>query len=206
MPVISLPTTPDFRTSRFSLVTNTQRFMSPLTGSVQTRELPGARWSASFTLPPMKRGQAAAWQAALAKLRGGANRFLACDPDARTPRGIAIGTPRVRGAGQTGSTLTTDGWKANVLVILRAGDYVSFTNGAGHAELHMVVVDAPTTSAGIATLAIEPPIRSAPADDAAITIQSAACEMALIDDEQAAWDADQMSVYGISFAGIEVFT
>ena len=53
MAIISLPTAPDFRTSRFALVTNTQRFISPLNGAVQTRELPGARWSLSVTLPPM---------------------------------------------------------------------------------------------------------------------------------------------------------
>ena len=206
MAIISLPTAPDFRTSRFALVTNTQRFISPLNGAVQTRELPGARWSLSVTLPPMQRGQAAAWQAALAKLRGGANRFLAGDPDARTPRGVATGTPLVNGAAQTGGSLATDGWTASTTNILRAGDYISFTNGDANAELHMVVEDANSNGSGEATLAIEPPIRSAPADNAALTVTSAVCEMALVDDDQAAWDADQMSIYGISFSGVEVFT
>ena len=30
--------------------------------------------------------------------------------------------------------------------------------------------------------------------------------MMLVDDEQAFWDADVTSLYGISFAGVEVFT
>ncbi len=89
MPILSLPTTPACAASRFGLVSNTQSFHSPLSGSVQTLERPGARWQAFYKLPPLKRAQAAQWQSFLTQLRGGAGRFYGFDPDARTPRGSA---------------------------------------------------------------------------------------------------------------------
>ncbi len=206
MTLITLPATPGYQTSSFSLMTNTQRFVSPLDGTSQTRELPGAKWRGSYTLPPMPRATAAPWLAALAKLRGGANRFKEGDPDCRTARGVATGTPLVNGAAQTGASLITDGWTAGQTGILLAGDYIEFTNGNGNAALHLVVADANSDGSGNATLAIEPPIRTAPADNAAIVVTAPKCEMALIDDEQAVWQADQTGLFSISFSGIEVFT
>jgi len=90
MPILTMPATPAFAASRFGLVSNTQSFANPLTGQVQTLERPGARWQASYTLPPMRRAQAAAWQSFLLQLRGGAGRFYGYDPDARNPRGSAL--------------------------------------------------------------------------------------------------------------------
>ena len=148
MPIITLPATPGYQTSSFSLMTNTQRFVSPLDGTSQTRELPGAKWRGTYTLPPMPRAVAAPWLAALAKLRGGANRFKEGDPDCRTARGVATGTPLVNGAAQAGASLITDGWTAGQTGILLAGDYIEFTNGNGNAELHLVVADTNSDGAG----------------------------------------------------------
>lgn len=89
MAILNIPSTPAFKASRFGLVSNTQSFRSPLSGSVQTIERPGARWQAQYQLPPMKRASAAAWQGFLAQLRGGAGRFYGYDPDAKSPRGSA---------------------------------------------------------------------------------------------------------------------
>lgn len=90
MTTLGLPSTPGFAASRFGLVSNTQVFENPLTGQAQTLERPGARWQASYTLPPMKRAEAAQWQSFLAQLRGGAGRFYGFDPDAKTPRGTGL--------------------------------------------------------------------------------------------------------------------
>jgi len=90
MTILSLPGSPAFASSQFGLVSNTQTFISPLSGQSQSIERPGARWRADYTLPPMKRAQAAVWQALLLQLRGGAGRFYGYDPDARTPRGTAL--------------------------------------------------------------------------------------------------------------------
>ena len=97
MATLTLPATPSFRTSNFGLHSNTQIFRSPLDGSVQTLEMTGAQWGATFTLPPTQRAAFAAWQAFLVKLRGSSGRFFAGDPDATTPRGVATGAPLVNG-------------------------------------------------------------------------------------------------------------
>ena len=79
-----------FATSRFGLASNTQVFRSPLVGTVQTLERPGAYWRGEYTLPPMKRDAIAPWQSFLTRLRGGAGRFYGYDPDAKEPRGVAL--------------------------------------------------------------------------------------------------------------------
>ncbi len=201
MPTLTMPSTPGFRASRFGLVANTQTFRSPLDGTVQTLELTGARWQAHYELPPMKRAQAAAWTAFLTELLGSAGRFHGFDPDARMPRGSALGTPLVNGAGQTGKGLIVDGWSELETGLLLPGDYFE-VNG----ELKMVTASVASDSAGEAALAFTPPLRASPADGAALTLANPKVTMMLADDEQAAWDADRASVYGISLAGVEVFS
>src|SRR3954447_4185282 len=111
---ISMPASPGFRTSRFGLETNTQRFESPLTKNVQRVLLSGGRWVLTATLPKMNRAQFVNWQSFLMQLEGGVNTFYGFDPDAKTPRGAATGTPLVMGGSQTGSSLTIDGCTAGV--------------------------------------------------------------------------------------------
>lgn len=204
MTIYTMPSTPGFVRSTFGLVANTQIFSSPLSGAMQTLEMPGARWMATYTLPPMKRAQAADWIAFLVKLRGQANRFYAYDPDAKTARGIATGTPLVNGGSQTGNTLVTDGWTISQTGILKAGDYISFTAG-GHTVLHMVVADANSDGSGNATFTIEPVLRASPADNAVITVASATCEMVLSSPD-VKWDGDHVSRFGILFEGVEALT
>ncbi len=200
MATLSMPAAPGFRASRFGLIANTQTFRSPLDGTVQTLELTGARWRANYELPPMKRAQAAAWSAFLTELLGSAGRFFGFDPDARSPRGSGLGSPLVNGAGQTGKSLIVDGWSAIETGLLLPGDY--FEVGG---ELKMTTAQVVSDAGGEATLAFTPPLRASPADGAALTLLNPKTTMMLTDDEQAFWDADRASLYGISFAGVEVF-
>ena len=202
MTTLSMPSTPGFVRSRFGLVANTQQFVSPLNRSAQTLELTGSRWRGDYTLPPMKRTQAAAWHAFLVQLRGASGRFYAGDPDGKTARGTATGTPLVDGASQTGISLITDGWTINITGILKAGDYIAYNVGSAR-QLHILTADANSNGSGQSTLAIEPPIRTSPANNEPIIVSSPTCIMRLIDDDQSAWDANHLSVYGISFAAVE---
>ena len=200
MPTLTMPAAPGFRASRFGLIANTQTFRSPLDGTVQTLELTGARWQAKYDLPPMTRAQAAAWIAFLTDLLGSAGRLYGFDPDARTPRGSALGSPQVAGAGQSGKSLFVDGWSELETGLLLPGDYLE-VNG----ELKMVTAQADSDSAGEALIAFTPPLRASPADDAVVTLDNPKATMMLADDTQAIWDADRASIYGISFAAVEAF-
>jgi len=200
MPTLSMPASPGFRASRFGLIANTQTFRSPLDGTVQTLELTGARWQANYELPPMTRAQAAAWTAFLTSLLGSAGRFHGFDPDARAPRGSALGSPQVAGAGQSGKSLFVDGWSELETGLLLPGDYFE-VNG----ELKMVTAQADSDSGSEALVAFTPPLRASPADNAVLTTGNPKSTMMLVDDKQAIWDADRSSVYGISFAAIETF-
>ena len=199
MATYDMPAISYIRAAKFGLKTNTQTFTSPLTQQVQRAELGGARWFATYEVKPTTRAEAATVLAFLVKLRGAANLFNGYDPSGATPRGTATGTPMVSGGGQVGTQLLTDGWTPSITA-LKAGDYFS-VNG----ELKMVVQDCSADSGGVATITFEPALRASPIDNAPITVTGATCTMRLIDDDQASWDVDEASLFGISFSGVEAF-
>lgn len=149
----------------FSLISNTQIFQSPLSGSLQTLELPGARWGATLTFNNVKDDDAATLQAFLTQLRGQANRFSLWNMARPNPRGnIKAGTAAtVNGANQTGNQLHTHNWNPGDTILL-PGDLFS-VNG----ELKMITAAATADGTGAATLQFEPPLRSSPSDAAPIT-------------------------------------
>jgi hypothetical protein len=148
----------------WQLISNTQTFTSPLSGSIQTIEMPGARWACAFSLGALDAQDAALMRAFMAKLRGQSGRFYFWNMARPTPRGIATGSPIINGASQTGSTLSTSGWTPSTAGILKAGDFFSVNN-----ELKIVVEDATSNASGVATLTFEPPLRYSPSNGQAIT-------------------------------------
>lgn len=110
---------------------------------------------------------------------------------ARHTNGAYAGTPLVNGAGQTGSTLVTDGWTSGSST-LNKGDVFTIANvnavnprsRASTGQLRNFVVTAQISdTAGAKTIAISPAITiagpyqtvdAAPADNAAITVNGAA--------------------------------
>lgn len=150
----------------------------------------------------MNRTQAALWQAFFLQLEGSVNTFNAYDPDARTPRGAATGTPLVNGGSQTGSSLITDGW-TNSTLVLKTGDYFSVNS-----ELKMVTADATSNGSGQATISFKPALRSSPSDNAPLTVTNTTVTMILIDDGQAMWrTGHRLGIYeGMTFSAMEVFS
>lgn len=201
MTVLTPPAAMKIRTVTMALVSNTQTFVSPLNRNAQTQELPGAMWRAECEVAPMLRADAAAVLAFFVKLRGQAGRFYLTPPGGGTPLGLAEGTPAVKGAAQTGTVLETDGW--DPLTTFLAGSYLSFDTTYGR-ELKMLVEDASADSTGDMTLTIEPPIRTAPADDALLTIASPTGIFRLADDA-AAWSIAEAQIHGLSFTAVESF-
>lgn len=152
----------DPQTVSWGIKPNTQVMVSPGNGSIQTLELPGARWQVDFSYAPSTEAQAAIMQAWIMTFRGQANRVALYNAARHVPRGTAGGTPLVNGAGQTGASIVTDGWTPGATFL--RGDFFSFNS-----ELKMATADCAADGSGNMTIPFEPPMRSSPADNAAIT-------------------------------------
>lgn len=184
----------------WSLQANTQVFESPLSRTLQTVSLTGDRWAAVLTFTNLPADQALELTAFLSRLRGRAGRFRIPPFHHSSPAGTALGTPLVKGAGQVAgsSTLTTDGWTAGQAGALLPGDFFQVGN-----ELKMVVTAAASDGSGNATLTVVPPLRTSPADNAAIVTASPTCVMMLAEDTTARWMVQPGTFYALSIPCIE---
>lgn len=175
---------------------------SPFTGAQQVQKHQGQWWEFQASLPPMTRATAEEWVAFLLSLNGMQGTFLLGDPLGTTARGIATGTPLVKGASQTGNSLITDGWTASQTGILKAGDYFQLGSSTS-SKLYKVLNDANSDGSGNATFDIWPNINTAVSDDTALTVASAKGLFRLAANEMR-WDLQQAQKYGIAFSAIEV--
>lgn len=173
--------------------------LSPFTMQQQVQAHQGSLWRADITLPPMDRNEGDPWKAFLLALGGRLGTFTMGDPRGTAPRGIATGTPLVKGAGQTGQSLITDGWTINITGILKAGDYLQIGS-----YLYVNLNDANSNGTGDATLDIWPRLRSSPSDNAAITVKSAKGLWRLTSNERSWLLGPGTNLYrGITFGAME---
>jgi hypothetical protein len=120
-------------------------------------------WVAQVSFPPMNRYAFDAWSSFLMEARGGYNAFMLGDPKAALPKGSALGTPLVSGAGQTGYSLVTRGWVPSTTSILLTGDLIQI----GY-RLYKVLDAVNSDGSGNATLSVWPNLRDQPADGTTI--------------------------------------
>jgi len=106
----------------------------------------------------------------------------------------------VKGAGQQGRTLLTDGWAASQPKLLMPGDYF----GIGQ-QLFVITEQISSDGNGNATLIFEAPIRSTFPDNSAITINKPTCVMALATDEQDKFLFEERNKTSISIDCLEMF-
>jgi hypothetical protein len=198
---LALPTNTGFAKIRISANNVVGVSRSPFTAKQQVYRYTGQFWEAEISLPPMKRADAEYWISFLLKLNGPYGTFLLGDPNGATARGVATGTPLVKGANQTGSSLITDGWTTSTTGILKAGDYIQIGGGAA-AKLHKVLDDVNSDSSGNATLTIWPDLRSSPSDNAPIVV-SGAKGLFRLSTSQQDWDVNEASIYGMTFPARE---
>ena len=85
--VISMPSSPNFTKSDFTLRRIVGSVASPYSGKIRTQEFDGVFWEAVVSLPPMRRSQAVEWQSFLTELNGPVNHFKFADPDALVNQG-----------------------------------------------------------------------------------------------------------------------
>ena len=165
---------------------------SPFTYKQQVISHQGQIWSASVSIPSVRRDLAADWKAMLVALKGSVGTFLLGDPDYVTPRGTIEGSPTLSGtAGDSTVSITMTG-------TLLAGDYIQLGTGSA-ARLHQVLVD---RGAGTnVDLEIWPDLRSTYSGET--VIYSSPKGVFRLGQSTTAWSIDNASFYGISFNAIE---
>lgn len=186
---------------------NTQVHVSDLSGYVQTVELPGARWTISLSMAPLERdGEASVLEAFIAKLRGQAVRAVMPVFSRSTPLGSWGGTPAVNNnvgspdLSQTGTALEVSGFTA--FTTYRAGTYFNLGSGG---QLFIVTEDGTADSAGRATLAIQPPIRSAPAHGTLLVTSSPVVPLMILTDPHPRWRVKPGDMNDFALDFVEVF-
>jgi hypothetical protein len=193
MTLITMPSSPGFVSSDWGIRRTVAVSESPFTGAQQVETYPKAQWYATLSLPPMKRSQAAEWQAFFMLCEGRKNTFLLGDPDAKTvtggsaPQSIALAAGASIGA--TSVNLTIGSGKK-----LNKGSYIQFFTGSS-SRLHMVV----DNNTGNGTVTIQPPLKDAVTTSTAVDF-TAAQGVFRMDSNEMTWQADQLSRYGITFS------
>lgn len=175
--------------------------ISPFTGQQQVYKHQGQWWEMEVSMPPMKRDEAEQVASFLLKMNGKYGTFLLGDKANTAPRGVGTGSPLVKGGSQTGDQLLTDGWTSSTTGILKAGDWIQVGSGSS-TRLHKVLDDVNSDGSGNATLNIFPSIRTSPADNTVITVNSPKGIWRLSSNETD-FSIDEASVYGITFACVE---
>ena len=194
---LTLPTATGIKTQNWKLERVVAVTESPFTNQQQVFEHDGAQWSATMTLPPMKKDNASVWLAFFLSLRGRRGTFKLGDQDKKTIQGTATGTILVNGASQTGNQVALDGFANSTNNVFKAGDYIQINS-----YLYMVIEDVNSNGSGEANVKIEPALRSGiePINDNATVIYTNTTTLMRLDNNEFQWDTDQVSNYGISFA------
>lgn len=165
---LELPLGRNFRSAKIGVTNYASRNTSPFSQKEQIYMHQGDRWLVDISFPALKVEDAKNMIGFFASLHGPLGTFYVRDPFAGDPLGVATGTPLVKGAGQTGYEVLTDGWTTTVTGQLKRGDFISI--GSGY---HVITKDANSDGSGESTLDIWPSLRGTVADNAAVVTQNA---------------------------------
>lgn len=151
-------------------VKSEQRTLVSTTDSGKTfrRQIDGQRWSFTVSYPLMPRSTFAPIQAFIIKQRSQKENFTITFPSYLNAQGNENTTINVNGVHAVGdTTIAIDGFNADGDGRLKAGDFIKFS----HSKVYMIMADV-TSSSNAATVTIEPPLRSALANDETVTYDS----------------------------------
>lgn len=180
----------------WKLVQPAQNNISGWTGARQVIASNRGWWECQFMLPPIV-GTANfnPWRAFIAQMRGMANDVrIPADPTAQS---AIANTMSVNGGGQVGRSIAVDGLP-NSTTVLTAGQFVTIGD-----QLLQLTANVTTNGSGQATLTFEPPIRSAPADNAVVEFKNPYALMYF--QEEPTYNVDNAYVYSLSFNLREAF-
>lgn len=197
--VVTLPSTPGFRTCKLTASNKVAIVTSIFSGNTQAQRWPGAElWKGTFSLPPLTEVQADVWAAALMQLQGMSNGFMLGDPLHTSPRGTPTGAPTVDTSfamNPGSSTIYTYGWVANSANVLRAGDAIQI----GY-RLYRVLDDISADGNGKAAVPIWPSLREAPSGIVVTNNPQGLFRLATNDPS---WSFDQTRLTDMSFDFME---
>ena len=162
---------------------------SPFTFQQQIIRHPGQRWTASVSIPPVRRDLAEPWVAFLLAMNGPVGTFLLGDPNGKAPQGTATSATITGTARSSTPTITMTG-------TLLAGDYIQIGSG-DTATLHKVLHNIDGTGA----VDIWPALRS-DVTDATVTLTNTVGKFRLSGTQQS-FNINDASIYGISFDAVE---
>ena len=138
-------------------------------GKTFRRQVDGQRWTFTVSYPLMPRSTFAPIQAFIIKQRSQKENFTITFPSYLNAQGNENTTINVNGVHAVGdTTINIDGFHADGAGRLKAGDFIKFS---GHSKVYMIMADV-TSSSNAATVTIEPPLRSALANDETVTYDS----------------------------------
>jgi hypothetical protein len=160
-----------------------QRTLVSTTDSGKTfrRQIDGQRWSFTVSYPLMPRTTFAPIQAFIIKQRSQKEDFTITFPSYLDAQGHENTTINVNGVHAVGdTTIAIDGFHNYGADRLKAGDFIKFAN---HSKVYMIVADV-TSSSNAATVTIEPPLRSALADNEVVTYDDVPFKVHLNSDVQ----------------------
>lgn len=195
---VSIPSTPGFTDIRWQPRSAVAEQESEFTYDRKVYAWSGQCRTVVVRLPSMSLADAKLWQAWAYKLNGMEGTFYLSDSVGKNSQGSPGGTPLVKGGSQTGQDLITDGWTHSVTGLLIAGDWISIGD-----RLFTVLIDANSDSSGNATLSLWPKIRTAYADNTAISYGASARGIfRLTDFPEMGWDVNRLQS-GFTFTAKE---
>jgi len=174
-------TLPDTRFEAINLQSNQKTLFSETdSGKSFRRQIQGQRFSFTISYPPMKRSDFAPIMAFIMKQRNRKEDFTITMPSYLNAQGNETGTLLVNGSHTASdTTIAIDGFAGDGAGRLKAGDLLKFA----HDKVYMVVEDV-TSSSNSATVTIEPPLRTALADNSGVTYDSVPFKVHLTSDVQ----------------------
>ena len=150
-----------------------------LSGKKLSRQIDNQRFGFTASIIVGKRSDIyGELMAFIMKQRSQKENFTIIPPEVEDARGNVSGTVLVNGTHAIGdTTIDIDAMTGT----LKAGDFVKF---ASHSKVYMVVADATADGSNEATITIEPPLRTALADNSVVTYDNVPFTVHLTNDIQ----------------------
>jgi len=149
-------------------------------GKTFRRQVQGQKFSFTVSYPPMTRSEFAPIMAFIMKQRSRKEDFTVVFPSYLNAQGNETNTLLVNGVHAVAdTTIAIDGFAGDGAGRLKAGDLIKFA----HNKVYMIIDDV-TSSSNASTVTIEPPLRTALANDSSVTYDSVPFNVHLVSDTQ----------------------